>query len=317
MAFAKSIFLASLLAAAAAGQSGPAFRSGVELVTIPCAVVDAQGAPVRGLTREDFRVFDNDVPRLVTQFWSDDNQPLAIGVLIDNSESQDGQLEEHRRTALDLLERILRPGDRAFVVSVAEDVTLWADLTGPAGDLPRLLSANPSEPFGQPCAKRGSNAPGVRPMSVCGASPLWNAVYDAARFKLRQLRGAKALLVLTDGFDSGSLRTWGQAADEVHKSEAAVYAIEYPSKLGGRYTPALYRLVTETGGAWFQPPAGRYDAIVSRLDTDLRRRYVLAFRPDPLPTRMRHEVRVEIRRPELTVRARSVYFDPGAVEMVR
>jgi hypothetical protein len=67
---------------------------------------------------------------------------------------------------------------------------------------------------------------------VCGSSPLWNAVYDAARLKLRPLTGNKALLILTDGFDSGSARTWRQAADEAHKADTTVYAIQYPSPTG-------------------------------------------------------------------------------------
>ena len=39
---------------------------------------------------------------------------------------------------------------------------------------------------------------------MCGSSPLWNTIYDAARLKMHPLTGNKALLILTDGFDSGS-----------------------------------------------------------------------------------------------------------------
>lgn len=271
----------------------------MELVAIPCAVVDAHGAPVRGLSREDFRVWDNGVPRIVEHFWRDDDQPLTLGVLIDNSESQHEQFAEHRQTALDLLRRILRPGDNAFVITVDEDVRLLADPMAASGEL-----------FGQPCPRQPVHGSGLRPISMCGSTPLWNAVYDAARLKLRPLTGNKALLLLTDGFDSGSTHTWNEAVDEAHRADTTVYAIQYRSKFGGSYAPQVYRLVTETGGAWFSPPGQDSDAIVSRIETDLRRRYVLGFRPDKMSFgKRRHDVRVEVNRPDLTVRARNTYFE--------
>jgi hypothetical protein len=150
--------------------------------------------------------------------------------------------------------------------------------------------------------------PGFRPASVCGASPLWNAVYDAAQRKLRPLKGNKALLILTDGFDSGSTHTWHQAADEVHRADATLYAIRYPSGFGGTFAPDLHRLVGETGGASFRAPGGEYGPIVARIEIDLRRRYVLGFRPEELSGKVRHDVQVEVTRPDLTVRARKTYF---------
>ncbi len=291
--------LACVLASAAPSQDPPAFRAKVELVTIPCAVVDAHGAPVSGLTREDFRVTDNGTPRKIENFWLDTDQALTLGVLIDASDSQREQLAEHRRTALELLRRILRPGDRAFVIQVAEEVRLWPDLTGTAA----------GELFGQPCARRAGTAPGLRAESVCGPSPLWNALYDAARLKLSPQAGSQALVILTDGFDSGSTHSWRQAADQIHKAGATLYAIQYPSAFGGTFAPDLYRLVAETGGASFHAPDGAYEPIASRIQTDLRRRYVLGFRPEKLSGKARHEVEVETTRADLTVRARKVYFE--------
>ena len=289
--------VAACVVAAAFAQERAAFRSNVELVTIPCTVVDRQGVAVGGLTREDFRVFDNGARRTVDDLWVDTDLPLTLGVLIDASESQQEQIEEHRRTARELMARILRPGDQAFVISVAQDIRLWTDLDRAPGEL-----------FGEPCPKQPSSASGVRAISVCGSSPLWNAIYEAARVKLRPVKGNRSLLILTDGFDSGSTHTWREAVDEAHKADATVYAVQYRSSGGAKYAPDLYRLVAEAGGTWFEAPGGEYDAIVSRLETDLRRRYVLGFRPEKLSGKVRHELRVEVARPELSVRARKAYY---------
>jgi VWFA-related protein len=301
-------WLTFAFAVASYSQTVPAFRSNVELVSVPCTVVDGHGATVNGLTRDEFRVYDNGARRTIENLWLDTDLPLTLGVIIDASESQQELLAEHRETALELLERILRPGDQAFVISVDSEVRLWADLTATAAELRKQLDGLPGDLFGQPCLKRQQSASGLRPIPVCGSSPLWNTIYDAARLKLRSLTGNKALLVLTDGFDSGSMRTWRQAAGEAHKADATVYAIQYRSGFGGRFAPDLYRLVDEAGGTSFQAPHGEYSPIVSRIETDLRRRYVLGFRPEKLSGRVRHDVRVEVTRPDLSVRARKVYF---------
>ncbi|WP_321474842.1 VWA domain-containing protein [uncultured Paludibaculum sp.] len=282
----------SLLACAVFSQDAPDFRSHLELVVIPCAVVDATGSPVRGLAREDFRIFDNDVPRIVSYFSQDDDQPMTLGILIDDSDSQHDLLSEHRRTVFELLHRMLRPNDSAFVISVGEDVRLYRDLT-----------LTEMESFGEPCLRRGG-------ISACGGSPLWNAVYDAARLKLRGARGNKALLLLTDGFDTGSVRTWSEAAAAAQKADTVVYAIQYRSGSGRGYAPELYRLVGETSGTWFSAPSGDLGAIVARLETDLRRRYVVGFRPERVTFgKLRHKLRVEVTRPDVSVRARKSYFE--------
>jgi len=244
--------------------SAQTFHSKLDLVTIPCTVVDAGGHPVTGLTRDDFRVFDNGLRRRIDNLWFDIDEPLTLAVIVDASESQREKLAEHRGTVRDLFARLIKPGDHSFLISVGDE----------------------------------------------GTSPLWDAIHDTARSKLQPLKGTKALLILTDGFDTGSAHTWRQAADEAHKAGATVYAIQYRSSLGGGFAPDFLRMIDEAGGAVFAPPRGNYDDIVGRLETDLRHRYVLGFQPDTLSAKLRHEVRVEVNRPDLTVRARKTYFSP-------
>jgi len=305
----KATLAACILATASLSQDGPPFRTNVEIVEVSCAVVNASGVAVGDLTRDEFRVYDNDIRRPIANFWTDADLPLTLGVLIDASESQKEQLSEHHLTAGELLQRILRPGDRTFVISVDEDVRLRMDLTGPSPDIRSRLAGSFGELFGEPCAKIPSRIPGLGPVSACGSSPLWNAIYDAARLKLQPLTGNKALLILTDGFDSGSKRGWNEAADAMTRADATLYAIQYQSGLGGSFAPDLYRLIHEAGGTWFHAPRGEYGPIISRIETDLRRRYVLGFRPEKLSGQRRHDVHIEVTRPGLSVRARKTYFE--------
>ena len=134
-------------------------------------------------------------------------------------------------------------------------------------------------------------------------------MYAAAKLKLRSALERKALLMLTDGFDTGSHHTWNAARDEVHKADAAVYAIQYPGGFGGKFAPDLFQLVTETGGTRFHASADKPAWMIERLKAHLYERYVLAFRPERLNLgKLRHEVRVQVIRPQVTIRARKTYF---------
>ncbi len=52
----------------APGRPQPTFQTEVELVTVDVAVVDKKGQSVRGLTRDDFIVTENDAPQTLTSF---------------------------------------------------------------------------------------------------------------------------------------------------------------------------------------------------------------------------------------------------------
>jgi Ca-activated chloride channel family protein len=305
----NTIFLACVLEPALLPQARPSFRSDVEMVVVSFTVADASGVAVKDLKRDELRVYDNGVRRLVQSFSIDEDLPLTLGVVIDASESQKDRIDEHAKTAGELLHRILRPGDHAFVISVDEDVRLWIELPDATGDVRKRLVGSPGDLFGAPCPKRVSSIAGLGPWSTCGPSPIWNAIYDAVRIKLQPIDGNKALLVLTDGFDTGSTRTRNQAADMVNRAGAFFYAIQYQSGFGRRFAPELSKLVEDTGGIRFHPPDGDYRQIVSRIETDLRHHYVLGFRPDKLSGRGRHDVRIEVTRPDVTVNARKTYFE--------
>jgi VWFA-related protein len=128
---------------------------------------------------------------------------------------------------------------------------------------------------------------------------------------LSAFAGTKALLILSDGNDTGSIHHLDQALEEVHRAGASVYAIRYPDPLSQSVGDGLTRLAAETGGAELAPPAGDYSAAFDSIQHDLRSRYVLTFRPETGgdPT---HRLRVEVSRPGLSVRSRLQYYLPPA-----
>src|SRR5690242_13321526 len=79
------------------------FRAGVDLVHFGVSVVDRQGKPVPGLTRDDFAVVEAGKKQAV-QFFSAgepaEAPPLHIGLLLDTSGSMANDLRDARSSAI-------------------------------------------------------------------------------------------------------------------------------------------------------------------------------------------------------------------------
>jgi len=293
-----------LLAPALLAQDAPLFHADATLVTVPVLVTDSRGIPVRNIQPEEFRLYDNGIPSKIRNISLEDEPPLAIGIIIDISSSQHAYLREHRTTVDAFLPRLLRPGDRAFIVAVNQDVALQSAFIGRPSGLSEIPIARGGEALGVPCS-----TPSGR--HLCGGTALWNAVYATARLKLAPLAGVKALLILSDGNDTGSTHSLDQALEEVHRVGALVYAIRYPDPLSHSIGDGLSRLAAESGGAELAPPAGNYTAALDAIQSDLRSQYILAFRPET-GRDANHKLRVEVSHPGLTVRSRLQYFVPSA-----
>jgi len=288
--------LALLLTSAMLSQDGPVFRETTTLVTIPSTVTDERGMAINDLNVNDFQLYVDGVRRKIDNLWSEADLPLLLGVINDISASQRDRISEKNRLVTQLLERVIHRQDRAFVVAVNENIVLKSEVSaGPYGLRYKLLATPGGEPLTVSCSPH-----------VCGGTALWNAVYASAHLKLSGPAGNKALLILSDGNDTGSTHGLDAALEEVQRSGTVVYAVEYDASSGD-----LRRLTDETGGILFDPPVADYSEIISRIEADLRARYILGFRPEAAGSdAQRHLLKVEVRRSGAIVRARREYLGP-------
>jgi VWFA-related protein len=296
-----SIF-AVLLTPAMLSQDAPVFRETTTLVTVPCTVTDESGVAISDLNVDDFRLYVDGVRRKIDNLWSEVDIPLLLGVINDVSDGQRNRIPEKDRVVTHLLERVIHGQDRAFVVAVNENITLKSEVSaGPYGLRYRMLATPGGEPLTVSCGGR-----------VCGGTALWNAVYASAHLKLSGPPANKALLILSDGNDTGSTHHFDAALEEVQQSGAVVYAVKYPDGLSAdASSDDLHRLTDETGGILFDPPGADYSEIISRIEADLRTHYILGFRPESTGSdTQHHSLKVEVRRSGATVRARREYSGP-------
>jgi VWFA-related protein len=144
----------------------------------------------------------------------------------------------------------------------------------------------------------------------CGGSTIWDSAYTASQLKLRPLGGTKAIVILSDGIDTGSLRGVKQTIDELQSSGTVVYAIKV-----GDWRAVLWhwldRLVQSTGGLVLRPKGDDFSTAFRRIEADLRTRYILRFRPSETAPPGTHSLRVEVTRPQASVRFRSGYYHLG------
>jgi VWFA-related protein len=305
----RGLALALCLLPALFPQDVPVFHADVNMVTVPFVVTNQKGVSVRDLQPGDFRLYVDGVRQDIQNLWSEPDLPLLLGVIIDVSESQGNNVTKNEAAVNQFLERIIRPQDRAFVVAVNENVILKSEVTGGPYGLRHVVLPSRGEPLSIQCgAPEGWHG---RKWSSCGGTALWNAVYTLTRRKLTRPNVSKALLILSDGNDTGSKHWLSDALEEVQRSGTTVYAVKYPDSLSGFDADGgLFRLADETGGVLFDSSNTKYSEILARIEADLRSRYIIGFRPGAIGGKsQRHLLRIEAARPELTVRTRREYFE--------
>ena len=271
------------------------FSTGVNVVNVLVTVRDRQGQLVKGLAQDDFTLEDEGRTQTVRYFSPQSDQPLTLGLLVDVSGSQRTVLAEQRRASRQFLDKVLRKDDRAFLLAFDRQVQLIEGFTLPE------LDANANR---------------------AGGTALYDAIVFAAR-RIASAAGRKALIVLSDGYDTSSAASLSAAVETAQRADALVYSIrfldrgvfafEVPASQGGSPVPregrkALERIARETGGAFFDlTNAESLQKIYSRIEDELRNQYSLGFTPVKGRPGYR-KLRVSVKRKGLTVQARDGYY---------
>jgi VWFA-related protein len=266
-------------------------RVNVDLVRVPVSVTQ-RGVPVKGLTKDAFRLREDLIPQVIQYFWQESDLPLSIGLIVDVSGSQAGLVGKHKQTVTTFLEQILGPDDRAMLITVSSQARLVTDFTNSIDELGQGIDrikrlGGKSDPIlGEPCRGTHHRTPLLRTRlkgSPCGGTALWQAVYSAAHFKMKNIEGRKALIILSDGIDTGSDRTLEDAVEAAESAETPVYTIKYASLVAFGLMPlvalkqGMNKLSEETGGTAYGLMHGDIRKVFDNIENDLRNLYVLCY----------------------------------------
>jgi Ca-activated chloride channel family protein len=279
-------------------HSGATIRVDANLVLVPMTVTDSQNRLVTGLERENFYVYENNLPQTIRTFSTDD-APITIGVIFDLSGSMNSKFVRARR-ALSEFMRTSNPQDEFFVVAFNDRPNIVVDYTSNVDDVDaRMVMLKP--------ANR-------------------TALIDAVYLGLNKLKDAKherkALLIISDGGDNRSRYTEGELRKAVRESDVQIYSIGIFDQSAAteeeKNGPALLTdICEETGGRLFHvTDVAELGDIAARISAELRNEYVVGYKPSDL----RHDgnwrkLKVKLNPPaglpQLSVHNRQGYYAPS------
>jgi VWFA-related protein len=130
-------FLGGLLAASLTRAQ---FSTSVKVINVLATVRDKDGKIVKGLTKDDFTLAEDDRPQTITYFSQQSDLPLTLGLLVDTSGSERRNINTERDASHKFLESVLRPEkDKAFIIHFDREVELLQDLTASRERLEKAL----------------------------------------------------------------------------------------------------------------------------------------------------------------------------------
>ena len=165
-----------------------------QMVPVTCIVSAADGSAVPGLRREDFRIYEDGVAQPIAYFDAS-TAPASVALVIDASPSVLRDSDEMKQAA-DALISALAPLDQAAVVDFSAHTYLQLPFSDVREQARRAVArVDVRELFGD-----------------VGGSNIYEAVYLAAKELFPGRTGRKAILLLTDGQDSGLGLTYDPAS---------------------------------------------------------------------------------------------------------
>ena len=200
-------------------QSQPleTLKVNVNLVSLYFTVHDKHGALIPHLTKDDFNILEDKAPQKIKNFTAENDQPLTLGILLDTSGSQQNVLPLEQQAGAAFLSRVLRSKDEAFLISFDVNLDLLSDYTNNAHALARAMDKAE--------INVGTGGMGGMPSGTPKGTLLYDAVYSATHEKLQQETGRKAIIILTDGEDQGSVQKLEGAIEAAQKANTIVYVL--------------------------------------------------------------------------------------------
>jgi Ca-activated chloride channel family protein len=284
-------------------RQAPAFKAGVELVSLNVTVTDAAQHYVSDLQAENFDVFEDGAKQEVT-FFNRTNLPIALALLIDTSASMESRLAIAQEAAIGFA-RKLRPQDLAEVVDFDSRVVILQAFTNKIPDLEQA----------------------IRRTSAGGSTSMYNAIYIALKdlkkvvaTNVDEIR-RQAIVVLSDGEDTSSLLPFEEVLDLAKRSQTAIYCIgirasEVTTLANKGFKEAefvLRQLAQETGGrAFFPAQIGDLANVYGQISEELSSQYTVGYtsRNARRDGGWRRVV-VRVSRPSVVARTKQGYFAPA------
>jgi Ca-activated chloride channel family protein len=242
----------------------PTIKVETRLVNVALNVVDAKGAPVGGLAKDDFQILEDGKLQEIRIFERETTTPLSIVLAIDTSESVLTNERLEKEAAKHFVNALLREQDELDLMEFSEVVREVVPFTN----------------------QKKRIEVGINGVQRGAATALYDAVYLASE-RLAETSAAdgrrRVIVLITDGGDTVKGERYTQALEQAQRSGAMIYALIIVPIYAdaGRNTAgehALIQMANDTGGKYYYvvdpkdlEPAFRH------VSDDLRTQYLLGY----------------------------------------
>ena len=292
-------------------------------VLLPVTVRDNEGQLVNNLTRQDFHVFEDGVEQPLSDL-SLRQVPVDVVLMVDASSSVSDNLDDFRHAA-EGFAQYLAPEDRFSLIQFDDRVQLLQDWTRSQSQLRRSLRRV---------------APGM-------FTRFNDAISLASKEQFQHSTTRRAIIVLTDGIDSGRGISYAAALRAALEAQTTIYVVANTEierahkeseldQLQGGGTSAvrfnqiriddlrmgltildaserqLAELTNSTGGRLYKPNSfSDLDKTYAEVANELRHQYALYYAPTNKNRDGRlRRVKVSTNDPSFRVAARVGYYVP-------
>ena len=288
---------------------GDVIKTETSLVSLNVSVFNSKSKLFVGsLTKDDFRVLENNQEQTVTYFASTD-VPFDLVLLVDLSGSTTEKRDLIKKSTLRFIEAA-RPADKLAIVTFSDTPTVISPLT----------------------LDRAQLAASVVNMEGVGGSN----VYDAVKFALDEVVGPKSLerrravVLMSDGVDGAlmgfdpphrSKTSFAELVEQVRQTDVLIVPIYLDTEEsdGNRYIKEQYEnarrtlnlLANESGGTYYRArKISDLNGVYEQVINDLGKVYSLGYKPtNAMRDRSWRWVKVSIaNRADLVARTRPGYY---------
>jgi len=206
------------------------------------------------------------------------------------------------------LDRVLRKGDEALVMSFDSDVDLLSDFTDDRGQLERAVRhARINIPSGG-----GMINPGPIPTRQITGTALYDAIYLACNEKLNTEAGRKAIVIVTDAQDEGSKVRLEEAVEAAQRTDTVIHILLVADPRFGGNSGVAHKITEETGGRMISVSSEKklLEAF-DEISEELRSQYTLGYYPSNNAKDGKfRKIKVEAANRDLKVLTRKGYYAP-------
>jgi len=272
-------------------------RIDVNVVLVPVVVTDSMNHPVTGLEKQNFVLSDNGEQQEI-QYFSTEDSPISIGLLVDLSKSMANKFDAERSAISEFFNNA-NSEDDYFVVTFSSHPDVLTEVTQSIGTIQtKLGSAIPN----------GSTA-------MLDAISMAMARMHSAKYKRR------ALLIISDGGDNNSRHKYREIKSLVRDSDVQVYAIglfdttffkTFEEFMGKKW---LSDITDATGGRTVTVDSiAKMSEAATTISRELRHQYVLGYRPrNPVSDGKRRLIKVQVVNPSSSATQLQAYYKRGYI----